>query len=195
MTQMCYDTLNQQELLPGDLLLGFSAHLKGTDDELLSGYAHVAIQGLNGEVFEASASGVQKTNVTSLLNAYNHIAVVRADGAWSNDRILQLDSFLHSQIGKRFNCAGMYKIPKRKEELRNEAPPPSDRKQYFCSELVTSAFIDAGIIHKSASILLSPGAFSPDAIARDKVFGLFKGYIIPYDSYRVPYDDHFRTSI
>lgn len=203
-----YDTLDQKDLLPGDLLLGFSADLKGTDDEFKSGYAHVAIEGINGEIFEASSSGVQKTDVKTLLETYGHIAVIRAENTWSVDRVRQLDDFLQSQVGKPFNSTGMYRVPKKKEKLRTESmkrvygyfegtesPPPAKRNRYFCSELVTSAFIDAEIIHKSAAILLSPDVFSPEAIAKDKVFGLFKGYIVPYDSYRVPVDDRFRNSI
>jgi len=102
----------------------------------------------------------------------------------------------------------MYRVPKRKEALRveamarvegyfegTEAPPPDERKLYFCSELVTAAFIRAGVIEEPASLLLSPDVFSPEGLAADKCFGFFIGYLVPYEGYEVPEDDHFQTEI
>lgn len=71
----------------------------------------------------------------------------------------------------------------------------ADREVYFCSELVTAAFIHVGIIDKSAAVLFTPETFSPEDIGRDKAFGLFVGYLISHSVYKVPETDHFRSSL
>ncbi len=74
-------------------------------------------------------------------------------------------------------------------------PSSGDNNKYFCSELVTSAFIKVGIIHESAAIIFAPETFLPEDIGQDKVFGFFIGYIIPYDDYKIPENDYFQYSI
>ena len=136
------------------------------------------------------------------------MAVLRNKQLWSEDRLQKLDEYTKSQLGKKFNSVGMYKVPKRKEKQTEEAmqrvegyfegsytPPAHEKSTYFCSELVTSVFIHVGIIGKSASILLSPDTFSPEDIGRDKAFGFFVGYIVPNEEYKIPDNDTFRKSI
>ncbi len=113
--------INETQLRPGDMLLCYSSVLRGADDALGRGYAHVALCGENGLPFEANQSGVRVTAVRDLLGVYEHIAVVRAPCTWFADRIHKLDGFLQSQVGKPFNRVGMYRVPKRKQALHNEA--------------------------------------------------------------------------
>lgn len=200
--------LKEEELEPGDILLCYSSGLEGKSEEIKNGYSHAAINTQNNGVLESSSTGVKTTSISSLLNEYEHIAVLRNKELWSAERLEKLDEYTKEQLGKKFNSIGMYKVPNRKEKLQNEAmkrvegyfdgsykPPAYEKTTYFCSELITSAFIHVGIIGESASILLSPDVFSPEDIGRDKAFGFFAGYIVPDDDYNIPNNDTFRTSI
>lgn len=200
--------LREEQLEPGDVLLCYSSALEGKADEFSQGYSHAAINTKSNGIVESSSSGVRTTNISSLFNEYEHVAVLRNKELWSERRLQKLDEFTESQIGKKFNYVGMYKVPKRKEKQQDESmqrvkgyfedsykPPAYERNTYFCSELVTSAFIHVGIIDESASILLSPDTFSPEDIGRDKAFGFFVGYIVPNRDYKIPEYDNFRTSI
>lgn len=202
------EILKEEQLEPGDVLLCYSSALEGKADELSQGYSHAAIYTKNNGIVESSSSGVKTTNTSALFNEYEHLAVLRNEKLWSEDRLQKLDEYTKSQIGKKFNSVGMYKVPKRKEKQKDEVmqrvegyfegnykPPAHERSTYFYSELVTSAFIHVGIIDESASILLSPDTFSPEDIGRDKAFGYFVGYIVPNEGYVIPENDAFRTSI
>lgn len=201
-------TLKEEQLEPGDVLLCYSSALEGKADEINQGYSHAAIYTKTNGIIESSSSGVKTTNVSSLFNEYEHVAVLRNKELWSDSRLQKLDEFTKDQIGKNFNSVGMYKVPKRKEKQDEEVmqrvegyfegsynPPAYERNTYFCSELVTSAFIHVGIIDESASILLSPDTFSPEDIGRDKAFGFFVGYIVPNNQYQIPENDTFKTTI
>ena len=202
------EILNEEQLEAGDVLLCYSSMLEGKGDEIRHGYSHAAIYTKNNCIVESSSSGVKTTTVSSLLDEYGHVAVLRNKELWSENRLQKLDEYTKSQIGKKFNSIGMHKVPKRKEKQNIEAtqriegyfegnfkPPAYERNAYFCSELVTSAFIHVGIIDESASILLSPDTFSPEDIGQDKAFGFFVGYVIPDDKYTIPENDLFRTTI
>jgi uncharacterized protein YycO len=200
--------LNESQVQPGDILLCYSADLKGKNECVMQGYSHVAICTFKTGVIEASSNGINRTSVIDLLSEYGHIAVLRNSKLWSRKRLERLDEFVAKKIGLKFNQTGMYRVPERKEEQDAEimtrvkgyfegrfVPKSHDRDIYFCSELVTAAFIDVGIIDESASIILSPETFSPEDIGRDKAFGFFVGYIKSYDDYPIPDDDDFRTAL
>ena len=202
------EILNKEQLKAGDVLLCYSSTFEGKVDEISQGYSHAAIYTKNNGIVESSSSGVKTTTVSSLLDEYEHVAVLRNKELWSENRLQKLDEYTKSQIGKKFNSIGMYKVPKRKVKQNIEAtqriegyfegnykPPAYERNAYFCSELVTSAFIHVGIIDESASILLSPDTFSPEDIGQDKAFGFFVGYVISDDEYTIPENDLFRTII
>jgi len=199
--------LKEEQLEFGDILLCYSSAIEGKAEELKNGYSHAAINTQKG-IIESSSGGVKITNITSLLNEYEHVAVLRNKELWSAERLSKLDKYSQKQLGKKFNSVGMYKLPKRKEKLEDEAthkvegyfdgsykPPAYEKNTYFCSELITSAFIHVGIIDESASILLSPDTFSPEDIGRDKAFGFFVGYIVPDEEYNIPNNDTYRTTI
>lgn len=200
--------LNEEQLESGDVLLCYSSMFEGKVDEINQGYSHAAIYTKNNGIVESSSSGVKTTTVSLLLDEYEHIAILRNKELWSEKRLQKLDEYIKRQIGKKFNSIGMQKVPKRKEKQNIEArqrikgyfegnykPPAYERNAYFCSELVTSAFIHVEIIDESASILLSPDTFSPEDIGRDKAFGFFVGYIIPNDEHTIPENDLFRRII
>ncbi len=200
--------LKEDELEPGDILLCYSSELQGEAEELQNGYAHTAINTYKNSILESSAAGVKTTDLSSLFEEYGHIAVLRNKELWSEERLLKLDEYANDQIGKKFNSIGMYKVPSRKEKQKEVVmenvegyfdgsykPLAYEKNTYFCSELITSTFIHVGIIDESASILLSPEVFSPEDIGRDKAFGFFVGYILPYEGYNIPENDTFRTSI
>ena len=127
---------------------------------------------------------------------------------WNHTRLSNLEEFAKEHSGKKFNSQGMYRYSDRKKVAIDtamdrvkgyfegtESDVETDRQIYFCSELVTSAFIEVGIIEKSAAILFSPETISPEDIGRDKVFGFFCGYLISHPEYEVPPEDYFRPSV
>jgi hypothetical protein len=172
-----------------------------------NGYSHAAIHLGAGEILE-SETGVKVTSVADLLLAYDHIAVLRAAGAWSESRVTHLKGFAAQVTGRKFNPYGLPKIEMRRQENIDTAmqqveeyfagtaePVDSDRKVYFCSELVASVFIEVGIISQSAAMLFRPETFFPMDIAKDKAYGCFVGYIAKSDQYVVRADDWFRSNI
>lgn len=200
-------TINESSLQPGDILLCYGTQLMD-EPGCESGYSHAAIYIGDGKALESDAEGVKTSSIDNILLAYDHIAVMRAEDTWSKSRIQSLQDFALRHLGKKFNIRALPKIQMLKEisidnslqEIKDHfsggaAPVQPNRSTYFCSELVTSAFIDAGIISESAAILFKPETMMPIDIAQDKVFGFFVGYIPKNTSYVIPGGDLFRSSI
>lgn len=200
--------IDKSKIQSGDILLCYSSEMLGKADGLENGYSHAAICLNSSEVVESASNGVQTTTVDNLFEEYLHIALLRNNELWSQSRIQKLCEFANDKIGKKFNLIGVKKYPKRKEtnqeamldQVKNihngtMKPLSSDRNVYFCSELVTSAFIHVGIIDSSATVCFRPEIFSPEDIGKDKAFGFFIGYILPYEEYEVPENDFFRINI
>ncbi|NWA28165.1 hypothetical protein HX870_03185 [Pseudomonas gingeri] len=199
--------LEHDDILGGDVLLCYVPEYRDKGDLLSSGYAHAAICLDDTSIFEASTAGVKLTTVSSLLEEYAHVAVLRHTETWSPARLEALKKFANAQLDKKFNKQGIKKYEKRK--IQNHAnvmtdirkyfdgklkPLSVDRAVYFCSELVVAAFISVGIIEESAAIIFKPEIFSPEDIAKDKIFGFFIGYLISYESYDIPVEDWFKYS-
>lgn len=115
-----------------------------------------------------------------------------------------MKKFTSDSLGKQFNLSGL----KEYEEQRTEALGTQMEKikkyfnneerlefspssKLFYSELVVSAFIEAGIIDKSAVAAFRPKTFLPQDIANDMIFGFFIGYILYYPNYNIPENDFF----
>jgi hypothetical protein len=176
-----------------------------------TGYSHVAIALSEERVLEASNKGVQVVSVGSLFEDYDHIAVLReleTNELWDEARIKSLEEFAAHATGKRFNQIGLAKFHGRKENYRNDLMErvhgyfegttdevSSNRGVYFCSELVTAAFIHVGIIEQSAAVVFTPETFSPSDIAKDKAFGFFCGYVKYTPDYVIPDGDFFKSNI
>lgn len=205
---MTSNILNKESIKDGDVLLCYSAELHGKDSSVENGYSHAAICIHDSQIIESSAGGVKITNIEKLCEEYGHIAVLRNDGLWNEGRLEALKEFSSECIGKKFNSIGMGKYEARKKAYVDTSTErvkgyfegtvpssPSDRDVYFCSELITSAFIRAGIIGESASILFAPETQSPEDIGKDKVFGFFAGYIVSYPGYEIPKNDMFEGSL
>ncbi|WP_157128682.1 hypothetical protein [Cupriavidus sp. USMAA2-4] len=199
------------DIQAGDILLCYSSMTAGEKTAIGTGYSHVAIA-LRGErVLEATNEGVQIVSVGKLLEDYDHIAVLRESEnspLWGEARVSSLEKFADQVKGKRFNQIGLARVPSRKDVYRNDlmdrvrgyfegttAAVLSGRDVYFCSELITAAFIHVGIIEQSAAVVFTPETFSPSDIAKDKIFGFFYGYVKSNPSYVVPDEDFFRTNI
>lgn len=199
--------LNQSSLKPGDVLLSYGAEMMDHPG-CETGYSHAAIHLGSGKILESDAGGVKKSSIQDILLAYDHIAVMRSDDAWSSQRIVSLHDFANCQIGKTFNAKALPRIELLRETNINGAHQQildhfagkgtiveADRPAYFCSELVVAAFIDAGVIDQSAAILFKPETLFPIDIAQDKVFGFFIGYIPKDSRYSIPKVDWFRSNI
>ncbi|WP_180187967.1 hypothetical protein [Achromobacter insuavis] len=199
------------DLQPGDVLLCYSCMTAEEETAAETGYSHVAITLREGQVLEATNEGVRVVSVDRLFEDYDHIAVLRelnTNEIWDESRLDSLEKFAAQHKGKRFNQIGLARFPVRKESYRNDqmervqnyfagtAPDVlSNRGIYFCSELITAAFIHVGVIQKSAAVVFTPETFSPSDIAKDGVFGFFFGYVKPTSSYVVPDGDFFKSYI
>lgn len=205
---MNFMILKKEEICAGDVLLCFSKMMVDKGEEGGSGYSHVAISLNDQDVLESNSAGVHVSSVSHLLDEYEHIAVLRNPALWNRDRLDILGKFATENIEKKFNRFGMQKYSDRKIEYQEKAmervqgyfegtePEVStNRAVYFCSELVTAAFIRVGIIDQSAAVLFSPETFSPEDIGKDKAFGFFCGYVVSYPEYKIPDTDHFRSSL
>ena len=171
-------------------------------------YCHVAIALGSGKILDAQGGSVRVTTFEILLDDYNHIAVKRTPGHWTAAMQETIQNFAEINIGKNFNCIGMMKVEERKDKLEIQAreklerffngeyaPEGSNREVYFCSQLITCAFIEVGIITPSASIILAPEVLTPSDLAIDGAFGFFQGYITRNPDTLIPEDDHFRSSL
>jgi len=202
--------LEISDIQAGDVLLCYS-HLTAEEETAKgTGYSHVAIAMSGGRVLEAS-EGVQIVPLESLFYDYDHIAVLReasANELWDEERLSSLEEFAAQSTGKPFNRMGLERFTTRKENYRNDLMERvegyfdgtaqqvrSDRGVYFCSELITAAFIHVGIIEQSAAIVFTPETFSPSDIAKDKAFGFFRGYIKNTPKYVIPNEDFFKANI
>lgn len=204
---MSVNIVSESSLHPGDILLCYATQMMD-ESGCESGYSHAAIHIGSGEILESDSEGVKKSCVEEILLAYDHIAVMRAEDTWSKSRIQSLQDFALRHLGKKFNIRALPRIEMLRQ-ISNESslgevkdyfegratPVNPDRGAYFCSELVTSAFIDAGVISESAAILFKPETMMPIDIARDKVFGYLVGYIPKNASYVIPSNDLFRSNI
>lgn len=202
--------LKISDIQAGDVLLCYS-HLTAKEETAsATGYSHVAIALRGGRVLEAN-KGVQLVSVAGLLDDYDHIAVLREASAqelWDEERLNSLEEFASQAIGKPFNRMGLERFPARKESYRHDIMERvegyfegttqqvrSNRGVYFCSELITAAFIHVGIIEQSAAVVFTPETFSPSDIAKDKVFGFFRGYVRYTQNYAIPNEDFFKRNI
>ncbi|MET2986892.1 hypothetical protein G5B88_20700 [Herbaspirillum seropedicae] len=204
-------SLTISDIQAGDVLLCYSHMTAGEDTAGETGYSHAAIALRDGQVLEASNSGVKVVSAKRLLDDYDHIAVLReydTSELWDETRLNSLHEFAAQNINKGFNQTGLMRYHSRKEGYQNDqmkrirehfegtAPAvASDRGVYFCSELVTAAFIHVGIILPSSAVVFTPETFSPSDVAKDKAFGFFCGYVKSTQSYVIPEGDFFKHHI
>ncbi|GGC20240.1 hypothetical protein GCM10011572_46990 [Pseudoduganella buxea] len=192
------------DIIPGDVILCYSPDMREARSGRESGYSHAAICCERGSILESSGGGVRLTNAAALLDEYGHVAVLRNTKAWDGNRLSLLSKFADASLGKQFNLSGLKEYDAQREEAlstqlrrikgyfdNDEAPEARPSSRLFCSELVVSAFIETGVIGKSAAPAFRPCTFLPQDIAIDLIFGFFIGYILPYPGYRIPEDDLF----
>lgn len=192
----------------GDILLCYEDIDRSAEKTGESGYTHVAIAIDSEKILEADMRGIRYTTVSELLNSFEYLAVLRQKEEWSSQNLNDLSQFAEKSIGKKFNLIGMRRFSQRKEEsLLNSLERIQDyfngngvvvnpsRQNYFCSELVASAFIYLGIIDSAASVVYQPETLSPHDIGKDKTFGYFVGYLLKNSAYKVHESDYFQTSI
>jgi len=202
--------LKVEDIQAGDVLLCYSRLTADERTAGSTGYSHVAIALPGGRALQAD-KGVEVVSVESIFEEYDHIAVLReatAHELWDDERLQALEEFATKQQGKPFNGMGLQRFPARKEKYADDlmervegyfegttAQVQSDRGLYFCSELITAAFIHVGIIHPSAAVVFTPETFSPSDIAKDKAFGFFRGYVKHSPDYVIPENDYFKSNL
>ena len=209
--KMTHKFLKISDVNAGDVLLGRAddpnnRHLEKMTAETGSRYSHAAIYLGNGEVAEATLDGIEISKIESLVDHFDHIAVIGRHDLWGNERLDQLRTFIKTAIAvnAKYNARALYKfaegqgkhVGNLQAQLEDffagniEAPTP-DKLCYFCSELVVAGFIKAGIITDSASIVYRPDKYSPIGLAADGTFGYFKGFLTSKNDYTIPEDDSF----
>lgn len=200
--------LSPADVCAGDVLLCYSASTVDEHQAQPLGYSHAAIVLSDQKVLDASSSGVRIGELDHLLDDYEHLAVLTTIDAWGPLQLQKLEQFALFHRSKKFNMRGMLSVPDKRQQQSNEVmervkkffdqpqlPTTAHRESFFCSELIVCAFIDAGLITDSASIVLSPDVLSPSDIGKDKAFGFFRGYVTRSAEYKVPEMDYFRTSL
>lgn len=197
------------EIMPGDVILGRADYV-GADitDATGSKYTHAAICVDPGWVAEASGSRVKKTEIKSLVDQYDYLAVLRQQTGWQENQIVRLRNFVEAAIARkaRFNTVGIRNFEQNKEIheenvmeklhefFQSGAGPAIDRESYFCSELVSAAHVAAGIVSSSMAVAYDPGVLSPADLTENFTFGVFYGYLVPYAGFKIPLDDEFKDA-
>lgn len=201
------------DIRPGDVLLCFrndptDENLKKIKEATNSKYTHASICIAAGKIAEAVDTGLQIDDIKAQLGYFDHIAVFSPlfGDVWTPRRLETLTSFINSAIATcpKFNWRGFRKFLENKEfhegviqeQLKayfngDYEPPPTEKMSYFCSEFVVACFISAGIITKEGSVLYKPSVYSPMDLGNDATFGLFKGFLVCKDNYKIPKDDDF----
>jgi Permuted papain-like amidase enzyme, YaeF/YiiX, C92 family len=195
--------LAAESLLPGDTVLCYSRLMEAEHFEM-AGYSHVAICLGDGDVLQADVDGVTACPTSSLLESYDHLAVLRNRETWGEDEVEKLRTFAKASVGKPFNQMGVGRLPGRQEAHKEKvmesisayfidgSVPIRSKASYFCSQLIAEALVVAGVIDEPASIVLDPLVTSPRGISLDAIYGRFIGYIVR-PGYQVPGDDRFRS--
>lgn len=196
--------IEKNQVLPGDVLVAYSSSV--AEKSALLGYSHAAICCGEGIVAESCVRGVRKNTIDELLEEYEHIAIFRQIHFWNESRLIKLNEFIDTAIASkaRFNSQGIrdYEKAKIEHEINLQEklteffddefePPDPNQGVYFCSELVAAAFIAVGILAPSAAVVFDPRVMSPLDLARDATYGLFVGYLIPYEGYTISKEDPF----
>ena len=205
---MFFSLIDASYVRPGDVLICFDdSNLEKALRLTGSKYFHAAICISPSKIAESCASGVNIRRLDELIQMNDYVAVFRAHlGCWTSQRVAKLNTFIRNAIARDagFNLDGMYGLME--NELKHTCttnqrlnqhfngalqPEPTQRGDYFCSELVVTAFHDVGILDDSAAVFYNPKAQSPAKLAKDPTFGLLVGYIRYDNNVMVPEDDEF----
>ena len=203
--------INISDLMIGDILLCSSSSLSQKMYAATNScYSHAAICIGDDFLAEATIRGMKKNSIKDILNDYDYMAVIRLKDYWTPERADNLINFIDDRIESKaeFNSSGLREftiisgeyhknLPKNLAQFfeGNHEPISPNKDEYFCSELVVSAYIHVGIIGDSASLLYNPKTISPGDIAKDATFGSFIGYIIRNNNCIISECDDFYEEI
>ena len=149
---------------------------------------------------------VEMVDVRDLVSSCKHAAVFRSSWAFGGNRVNKLRLFLDRIVEERaaYNFWGAYRYAARKDEhlstLKEQlgayfngqgTPALSDKKSYFCSELVGASLCVIDAISPNAAVVYNPSTTSPSDLGNDPTFGDFLGYLVPSDDTVIPEDDEF----
>jgi hypothetical protein len=204
-------TLKNDDVNPGDVLLCFSrTAAERAKAATGSSYYHAAICMAPLLVAEVTIRGVRKTPLASLIDQYDHVAVLRFPVfTWDSTSIAELNAFVDSAINKGLRLSmdkvreledGM-KETKQDEHRSHELAlirdyfdtksAPTDEQDVLCSEFISKAFIETKTLSAAAGISLAPPLLSPGDLGRDFTYGAFVGYLVPADGLHIPETDEF----
>lgn len=173
-----------------------------------SKYTHAAICYDSESLVHAAKiwAPVKKVGLRDLVTSCKYAAAFRSSWAFGGDRVNKLQCFLDRIVKEKagYNFWGAFRYKVRKEEhlrtlqerleahLNGQGTPAlSDKKSYFCSELVGASLCAIGAIQPSAAVLYNPTTASPADLGNDPTYGDFVGYLVPSDGTEIPNDDEF----
>lgn len=173
-----------------------------------SKYTHAAICYDSETLVHAAKiwTPVKKDRIRDVVAYSKHAAVFRSSWAFGGNRVNKLQLFLDRIVEEKagYDSWGAFRYEARKEQhLRtlNErleayfssqrTAALSDKKSYFCSELVGASLCAIGAIQPSAAVVYNPITTSPADLGNDPTFGDFVGYLVPSNSTVIPNDDEF----
>ncbi len=135
---MYIKVLNEVDLNSGDILLCSSSQTSEKINEVTdSDYSHAAIYLGEGKIAESASGGVRIVLISSLLEEYDHLAVLRNPHIWNEGRLKKLRKFIDKAINNSasFNRIGMRKYAERKDQHSSSGPELLDK--YFDGKLLT----------------------------------------------------------
>lgn len=173
-----------------------------------SKYTHAAICYDSETLVHAAKiwAPVEKVGLRDLVACSKYAAAFRSSWAFGGNRVNKLQLFLDRIVQEkaRYDFWGAFRYEARKEQHlstlieRLEAhfngqgtPAVSDKKSYFCSELVGASLCAIGAIEPSAAVVYNPSTTSPADLGNDPTYGDFVGYLVPSDDTVIPNDDEF----
>jgi hypothetical protein len=172
-------------------------------------YTHAAICYSATEVAHIS-NKIEKVPITEFINEFKYIAVFRVPDFSHELNINKLRAFIDRKVnsGASYDLEAARRLMKRKkthqiesfEKLTNHyvngAPEPKhDKEKYICSEIVTSALIEAGIWGEGMASGYQPDTLHPGNLGHDPSFGFLLGYLRSDSAIVIPEEDEFACSM
>jgi hypothetical protein len=199
--------ISPADLLPGDILLFSSLsqkpHAKQISKVTGSPYTHAAIYIGDGEIAESTPPFVKIRKLSAADTKGTRIGVLRSQMGFSEKRAAAVREFVQQLVAKHatYDFAGVLKFNGRHKEFHERLMDEiaanygkittTDeflKQAYFCSALVATCYVVAGVIGDTAQVAYPPNVISPGDIHRDPTFGWVLGYIVP-DGEKIPTDD------
>ena len=194
--------LQASNLLPGDVLLYRPKRPNVVQRKIsastCSPYTHAAIFVGDGQIAESVAwpclIGVRYYPLERSLKGSECVGVIRSQCVFSEDRVLQLKTFVADVVGqnKFYNLIAVARLPNESkkyfadqiEYIRENFGWINSREKFamqsfFCSAFVVACYSVVGIVGETAQVAYPHQFFAPSDLYKDPTFGWLLGYLVP----------------